>query len=81
MNFQFFNTPKPRKFNYKPRFYDPEKEGDVKKEGDDFASTLHRSWNKTRTRKEPHKFPIKSVIWISLIIITLIYLYYKFIVV
>ncbi len=81
MIFQFFNTPKPKKFNYKPRFYDPEKEEKNKTESDDLASTIHRSWNSKRKRKEPHHFPLKTVIWISLIILTLIYLYYKFIVV
>lgn len=82
MNFQFFSTPKSKKFNYKPRFQKPENEeetqNDKEKRNDEFAVRLHESWEKRRKKKEPHSFPLKLVIWGVLIIIALLYLYRKF---
>ncbi len=82
MDFQFFNTQKPKRFTYRPRFYDPAKEEgplEQAKKNQDFGARLHHNWDQRRTKKEAHKFPLRSVIWVTLIILTLIYLYYKFI--
>ena len=54
MNFQFFSTPKPKKFNYKPRFQKPENEEEtqtIRKRNDEFAVRLHESWEKRRKKK------------------------------
>ena len=53
MEFQFLHHPKPRKFNYKPRFYDAEAEKNGGKEGEDrterFEKRLHESLADRRT--------------------------------
>lgn len=85
MNFQFFSTPKPKKFTYKPRFYKAENEDNLQssksknsKNSDEFAIRLHESWKQRRKKKEPHSFPLKLVIWVTLIVLVLLYLYRKF---
>lgn len=48
MAFTFFNNQENRKFNYKPRFYDPNKEKSTGDERRDFARNLHEEWQSKR---------------------------------
>ena len=80
MNFQFFSTPKPKKFNYKPRFQKPENEEETqndKEKRNDSCRGLHSRGKSEESKKEPHSFPLKLVIWGVLINCSL-YLYRKF---
>lgn len=60
MEFQFLHHPKPRKFNYKPRFYDAERENHDAKEDDDraarFEKRLHTSLSEKRTAQPAESF-------------------------
>ena len=46
--FNFTHRPEPRKFNYKPRFYDPEKETI---DPEDRMAHLKSQWERKRTQK------------------------------
>ena len=74
MDFQFFHRPKPRKFNYKPRFYDAEKDQSGDKDEDRserFERRLHSSLSEKRNARPAESFwvPIlKMGIVIALIV-------------
>lgn len=55
MAFTFFNSQEPRKFNYKPRFYDPNKENSTGDERRDFARNLHEEWQSKRNHTSERK--------------------------
>jgi hypothetical protein len=83
MNFNIFQKPETRKFNYKPQFYTPEEEKrPAAKEGEynseEFAARLHRSWNSRRQRKEKMQFPLKLVIVMLFFAFMVGYIYFKF---
>ncbi len=56
--FSFFHTPKPRQFNYRPRYYDPEaEEREMRKRellGDDYAEAYKTDEERAESRKEYH---------------------------
>lgn len=82
MNYTFFNRPKPKQFEYKPRFYDPENDTEAPKEKlsetEEFAKRLHRSWNSKRTQKEKKGFSSSAMIWIVAILAILVYFILRF---
>lgn len=64
MEFSFFHRPKPKQFEYKPRFYKGEENEDGKKELTDserFENHLHESLNRHRTAK-PASSPWSTII-------------------
>jgi len=77
MNFTFFHRPRPRQFEYKPRFYNPEKDPDDSGEGLDqkeqFARRLHREWDSSRTTTTRRRTNPTSIIWLVLGIVLIIY--------
>ncbi|MDR2935987.1 MAG: hypothetical protein LBU80_01405 [Rikenellaceae bacterium] len=56
--FSFFHTPKPRQFNYRPRYYDPEAEEreQRKKEllGEDYADAYKTPEERAQSQREYH---------------------------
>lgn len=62
-----FATPKPRKFNYKPRFYDPEKE---KPDSSDKLAHLKSQWERKRTQK---RFSTQSLVFALVILGIILY--------
>lgn len=81
MNFSFFQRPEVRKYNYIPQFY---VEGEDKKSNnkvfdrDEFSERLHRSWDKKRQSRRKGISNFKSLIWIIIILVVLLYVYVKF---
>ena len=77
MEFTFLHKPKPKKFEYKPRFYKPEaepdKDGRVPDETEQFARRLHREWSSKRTRQEKKGFSKLTLFWLVLILGLLVY--------
>ena len=90
MDFQFLHAPKPRKFNYKPQFYNPDAEDQPegtdntvrpRNENEDFGKYLHDSWDRRRQQKKGNNnSSIKSIVWTLFIIIVLLFLFYKILV-
>ena len=82
MRSPFYQRPEKRKFNYKPRFYEPDG-GTKDKQGnfdpDKFANRLHRSWGAKRQQSKETRTSNRRVIWLLFIVIVLVYLAYKFI--
>lgn len=82
MSFSFFHTPEHRNFNYKPRYYDPERdtktpEGEFDK--NKFARNLHDSWNRNRpsTKNRERSGNRKTMLWAILILALLLYIILK----
>ena len=81
MRIVFFRTPKPKGFNYKPVYYDPEKEEleerkkhlNQSKEVAAFRRELDKSWHKAdkKTRREAIK---RSLVIYLIIIVILVYI-------
>ena len=81
MNFSFFQRPEVRKYNYIPQFYvegEDKKTKDKEFDRDQFAERLHRSWDKKRQSRRKGISNFKSLICIILILVVLLYVYYKF---
>ena len=57
-----FTRPEPRKFNYKPRFYDPEKENI---DPSDKMAHLKSQWERKRTQK---RFSNQSLVFALVIL-------------
>ena len=85
MAFNLIERPEKREFRYKPRFYQREKDKPMDNSGEDydpekFAERLHRSWSSKRmSQQDRNKFPLKTVIWLMLIIVVLVFIFTKFI--
>lgn len=85
MAFNFIERPEKREFRYKPRFYNPDKESSGGKSGEEeydsskFAERLHRKWSSKRmTEQDRNKFPLKTVIFLMLIVFVLAFFFIKF---
>ena len=69
--------PKPKKFEYKPRYYKPDAEPDesgrVLDETEQFARRLHREWDSKRMSREKKGFSKMTIIWILIILGLLLY--------
>lgn len=87
MEFQFLNREKPKKFNYKPQFYNEDEADDERSvregkrpltEQEEFARKLHNSWNSRRQRKIESHSTIRSVVWMAFIVFVLLFVVYKF---
>jgi type VI protein secretion system component VasF len=85
MKLVFFNTPKPRQFNYPARYYDEEKEKREKRKKklsmdgsettDDFKSQLNAGWKNFRAgERGRQKKANTSVLIYIFIVIILVYL-------
>lgn len=85
MAFNLIERPEKREFRYKPRFYQREEDKPMDNSGEDydpekFAERLHRSWSSKRmSQQDRNKFPLKTVIWLMLIIVVLVFIFTKFI--
>jgi len=81
MNSPFYQRPEKRKFNYQPRFYDPDG-GTKDKHGnfdpEKFGDRLHRSWSKKRQQNKQTRSSTNKVVILFVIVIALVYLAYKF---
>ncbi len=81
MAFTFFKQEtENRKFNYKPRYYDPKKEestGDARK---DFARNLHDEWQSRRnhTSSERKNHNSLTIIFMIFFVIVLALVLWKF---
>lgn len=77
MEFTFLHKPKPKKFEYKPRYYNPDAEPDENgrkpDETEQFARRLHREWGAKRTRQEKKGFSKLTIVWILIILGLLVY--------
>ena len=77
MDFTFLHHPKPKKFEYKPRFYkqdaEPDESGRVPDETEQFARRLHREWESKRMSREKKGFSKLTIVWILIILGLLLY--------
>lgn len=83
MKITFFRTPKPKQFNYPPRYYDAEKERREQRrkelgltgEKPDFKSQISANWGRYKRHDKQRKQKAEiSVIVYLLIVALLIYL-------
>ena len=81
MDFTFLHHPKPKQFEYKPRFYKPDSEPDengrVPDETEQFARRLHREWDSKRMSREKKGFSKLTIVWILIILGLLLYFLLK----
>ncbi len=80
MNFDFFHRPEPRKFKYKPRYYNPDEEQNTSEtdyDVDRFAERLNRSWSKKRRKKVEKSSNVRQLIWIAFLVLALGFLFVK----
>ena len=84
MAFNLIERPEKREFRYKPRFYQHEEDKPMDNSGEDFdpdkfAERLHRSWSSKRiSQQDRNTFPLKTVIWLMLIVFVLVFIFIKF---
>ena len=77
-NFSFFKTKKNKRFEYKPLFYDEEKErlkkskDDVSRKREEFQHQLRTNW--TSQRKKSSQGQNKRVFMIVILLVLIIYL-------
>lgn len=81
MDYTFLHRPKPKKFEYRPRFYDAEKEKQSGHhyevdETERFARKLHSSWDRKRSRKQSRGLSPRVVI--LMVVVSCLLLYYIF---
>ncbi len=80
MALTFFNNRESRKFNYKPRFYNPEKENSTGDSRKDFARNLHNEWqskrNHTGERKNNSSITILFMIFFVIILAVLLFKFF-----
>lgn len=85
MGFSFFNAPKPRRFNYQPRFFDPEMEEWKRKKAEKGLDTdlteeekmrirLRRGWNRTEDDSKKRGYSGFRWIIILFLIVLMVYL-------
>ena len=82
MKTPFYQRPEKRKFNYKPRFYNPD--GGTKDEHgnfdpEKFGNRLHHNWSEKRKRNKKNQTSVNMIVWLMFIVIILIFFAYKFI--
>jgi hypothetical protein len=88
MNIIFFRRPKPRQFNYVPRYYDPlkdeieerKKELGLIQEGDLKArmrADIRRKWKVERSPASKQFFITRMVIYIIVIALTLYFIFFS----
>ena len=69
-----------REFNYKPRFYDPNKEQQTGDKRQDFADQLHREWSSKRRHTDDKKhIPWLTIVTMLFFAIILAFICFKFI--
>ena len=85
MKVSFIKTPRARKFDYKPRFYDAQKEADAKRKQEieaniknperiDLRSEMRRKWGRhDRTRNKSKRYSIAIYIVLLIIIIYILF--------
>lgn len=77
MDFTFLHHPRPKQFEYKPRYYKPEAEPDsngrVPDKTEQFARRLHREWDSKRMSREKKGFSKLTIVWILIILGLLLY--------
>lgn len=86
MDFQFLHRPEPKKFNYKPQFYNEDENNEDGRpetrrelsEQEAFARRLHNNWERRRSRKDNKKTSFRTIIWMAFIVFILLFLVYKF---
>lgn len=85
MGISFFKINKHKSFNYKPVFYDPDKDKDlmVKKQmvqGDDelenMRSKIRAQWHAPKKKKR-QKYPVTVIAFVIALLFTLIYWFFK----
>lgn len=91
MKVSFFHRPKPKKFEFKPRYYNKEKEErkkreerikkEIENEGKDYInleSELHNKWKRTDRDKMRQKSIRRTIIYILLLLMILYLMFHKF---
>lgn len=81
MEYTFLHRPKPKKFEYQPRFYDAEKEKEKERgykadETEKFARRLHQHWDSKRYKK--HKNGLSPVVIFGMVFVIVLLLYIIF---
>ncbi len=88
MNFVFFKRPKPKQFNYIPRYYDPVKEeleerkrrlgllsdGDHKER---MRAEIRRKWRVEKSPASRNFFYIRIFIYLAFIALTLYFIFFS----
>lgn len=68
-----------REFNYKPRFYDPNKELETGDKRQDFADQLHREWSsKRRHADDKKKTPWLTIMTMLFFALIMAVIFFKF---
>jgi hypothetical protein len=86
MKIVFFKTPKPRKFNYMPRYYDPEKEEMDKRkkelgligEGDhheNLRAAMRRRWRTDAHQRADRYNAIRIILYLFILFVA-VYLFF-----
>ncbi len=79
MGFLLNDKQEQREFNYKPRFYDPDKEQSTGDHQTDFANKLHREWSsKRRHNASDSKFSWLPIITMVFFALLLAIVFFKF---
>ncbi|MCQ2285243.1 MAG: hypothetical protein MJZ76_00010 [Bacteroidales bacterium] len=86
MNYQFLHRPEPKKFNYKPQYFN-EDDLDASEETrqnrrqlseqEEFARRLHNNWDRRRQRKREDKSSFRTIIWMAFIVFILLFVVFK----
>ncbi len=85
MGFSFFKINKHKSFNYKPVFYDPDKDKDIisknemAQESDELQnirSKIHTQWH-AQKKKKRQKYPVTVIAFVIALLFTLIYWIFK----
>ncbi len=73
MKFKMFHIPKPRQFNYKPQFYNPEEENTFSASRDS-RSDAFRSWHRETDRLRRRQ-GINILLYVALVVVLLLFIF------
>lgn len=81
MDFTFLHHPKPKQFEYQPRYYNAEKDKDKERgyepdETEKFARKLHSNWQSKRTQQ--HKSALSPTTILIMVVVLAFLLFFIF---
>lgn len=76
MFFNFFSRQEPKRFTYRPRYYNPDREPEDSQrklsDQEQFANQIHNSWDRKRTYRAKKKSGLSTLIWLIVILALLL---------
>lgn len=77
MFFNFFSRQEPKRFTYRPRYYNPDREPEDSQrklsDQEQFANQIHNSWDRKRTYRAKKKSGLSTLIWLIVIVFLILY--------